>query len=160
MRVKEVMVGTPISCNTETNLASAVEMLWIRNCGMLPVVGNDGKVVGVVTDRDICIALGTRDQLPGEVTVGEVMSGKLFFCAPDDDVRSALDTMRREKVRRLPVVGNDGIIQGVLSMDDLVHLAGDRSRMAELTYEDVLNTFKAIYTLQSPRLVQSRSAAA
>lgn len=58
MKVKDVMVGTPASCTTETNLGAAVEVLWNQNCGILPVVNEEEKVIGVVTDRDMCIALG------------------------------------------------------------------------------------------------------
>ncbi len=58
------------------------------------IVGNDNKVAGDVTDRDICIALGTRNQAAGDVTVAEVMSGKMYSCAPEDQVQMALETMQ------------------------------------------------------------------
>jgi CBS domain-containing protein len=58
MKVKDAMMGTPYYCQLDTNLGSAAELMWIGNCGFLPVTGNDGKVVGVITDRDICVALG------------------------------------------------------------------------------------------------------
>ena len=64
MKVKDAMSKTPVFCRLETNLGSAVEMLWNHNCGMLPVVDAQRQVVGVITDRDIAIALGTRNQLP------------------------------------------------------------------------------------------------
>jgi CBS domain-containing protein len=67
--------------------------MWIGNCGFLPVSGNDGKIVGVITDRDICIALGTRNRLAGEVTAREVMTNRLFACSPDDDVHPAMQMM-------------------------------------------------------------------
>lgn len=63
MKVKEVMTATPYYCQPETNLVSATELMWNANCGFLPVEGADGKTVGVVTDRDICVALGTRNRL-------------------------------------------------------------------------------------------------
>ena len=77
MKVKEIMMGTPCYCHPETNLGSATELMWNANCGFLPVESADGKVVGVITDRDICIALGTRNRPAGEVTVAEVLTGKL-----------------------------------------------------------------------------------
>ena len=160
MKVKDVMVGTPVSCSSQTNLGAAVEMLWNRNCGILPVTDGDGKVHGVVTDRDICIALGTRNRLPGELTVGEVMTGKLFSCSPEDDIRTALTTMRSAKVRRLPVVASDGNLQGVLSMDDVVYHAGDGKKTAELSYEDVVRTFKGIYAPPLPDLFPAKTATA
>ena len=68
MKVKEVMTQSAVCCRPETNVGAAVELMWVRNCGMLPVVGNDRKLVGIVTDRDICIAMGTRNRLPAELT--------------------------------------------------------------------------------------------
>lgn len=160
MKVKEIMVGRPVTCSPDTNLGAAVELLWNRNCGFLPLVGSDGKLKGVVTDRDICIALGTQNRLPGEVCVGEVATGEIYSCAPEDDIHTALGTMRKERVRRLPVVDGDGALQGILSMDDIVfHVGAGRGR-AELSYEDVVSTFKAIYTPLAPRSVPAKSAAA
>jgi CBS domain-containing protein len=162
MKVRDVMMRTPASCSTDTNLAAAVEILWNRNCGFLPVVNAQGKVVGVVTDRDICIALGTRNRLAAEVQVGEVISGKLLACGPDDDVRTALATMAQEKVRRLPVIGNDGMLQGILSMDDAVlHAeAGRPGKAADLSDEDVAETLKKLYQPQVPELAHKKIAAA
>ena len=162
MKVRDVMMRTPASCSTDTNLAAAVEILWNRNCGFLPVVNAQGKVVGVATDRDICIALGTRNRLPGEITVGEVISGKLFACAPDDDVHTALATMAQEKVRRLPVIGSDGMLQGILSMDDAV-LHAEASlpgKAVELSDEEVALTLRRLYQPKVPELVQKKIAVA
>ena len=78
MKVKEVMMGTPCTCRRETNLGEAAELMWKGNCGFLPVTGDDNTVCGVITDRDICISLGTRNKLAGEVTVGEVTEAKLY----------------------------------------------------------------------------------
>ena len=162
MKVRDVMMRTPASCSTDANLAAAVEILWNRNCGFLPVVNVQGKVVGVATDRDICIALGTRNRLPGEITVGEVISGKLFACAPDDDVHTALATMAQEKVRRLPVIGSDGMLQGILSMDDAV-LHAEASlpgKAVELSDEEVALTLRRLYQPKVPELVQKKIAVA
>jgi CBS domain-containing protein len=132
---------------------------WERNVGMLPVVGNDGKLVGVVTDRDICIAMGTRNRLPGELTVGEIAVSKVFTCKPDDDVHEALGVMGRHQVRRLPVVNDQGIPQGILSMDDLVvHSEMGKLRGAcELASEEVTSVLKKVYRLKYP-LVRSEAA--
>jgi CBS domain-containing protein len=161
MRVKEAMTGTPYYCQLDTNLGSAVELMWAGNCGFLPVMGPKGKIVGVVTDRDICIALGTRNRLPGDVTVGEVMSGRLFACSPDDDVHIALQLMKEGGVRRLPVVAGNGSLVGVISMDDLLVRAetpGIGSR-PELSIEEVVRTYRAIDQHRTPQIVLARGAA-
>ena len=160
MRVGEIMTKPPAFCSPQTNLAAAVEILWNNNCGILPVVDSQEQVVGLVTDRDMCVALGTRNRLPSEVTVEEVTSGKIVACRPEDDVQSALGTMAEAKVRRLPVVDAAGRLQGMLSMDDVV-LRTDTTgikRDAGLSSQDIVNTLRRIYT--PPRLTEQKKAAA
>ena len=156
MRVKDVMARTPAYCGPETNLAAAVEILWNRNCGILPIVNSQGKVVGVVTDRDICIALGTRNRLPGEITVAEVPSRKLTSCGPEEEIHAALARMAEAKVRRLPVVNAEGKLEGILSMDDVVlHArAGTPGSPAELSAEDIANALKKLYGPQLPEVAR------
>ena len=148
MKVKDVMTGTPASCRFETNLAAAVEVLWNQNSGIQPLCDQDGKVRTVVTDRDISIALGTRNRRAAEVTVGEVASGRLFSCGPEDEVHAALATMAREKVRRLPVLTSEGKLAGVLSMDDLVLHSEARSaaRTPELSHDEIAESLKRLYS--------------
>ncbi|HEX5228736.1 MAG TPA: CBS domain-containing protein, partial [Bryobacteraceae bacterium] len=112
-------------------------------CGALPVVEN-GRAVGMITDRDIAIALGTRNAKAGETFVREVALPKVFFCLPQDDIHSALNTMRAQQVRRLPVVDNEGALVGILSLDDIVLFAEEKPA-SELTYTDVIDTMKSIY---------------
>ena len=162
MRVSAIMTTTPAACSSKANLGTAIEMLWSRNCGMLPVVSDEGKVIGVVTDRDLCVALGTRNRLAGEISVGEIVSGKLFACKPDDDVRVALSTMGREKVRRLAVINKEGRLEGVLSMDDVVTHCEPRGfgKTPELSYEDVVDTLKKVYETQFPVVMRGKVAVA
>lgn len=155
MKVNEVMTAAPCYCQVETNLGSATELLWNANCGFLPVERADGTVAGVVTDRDICIALGTRNQLPGDVTVSEVMSGKLYSCAPEDDIHIALQTMKEGKARRLPVIAKNGTLAGVVSMDDIM-LRAEPARFGkepELSTDEVVRTYRAIAQRQIARAV-------
>lgn len=159
MKVKEIMTQAAVCCGPETNLGRAVELLWERNVGMLPVVSNDGKLIGIVTDRDLCIAMGTRNRLPGDLTVGEVAVRKVFTCKPDDDVHEALGIMSTKQIRRLPVVNNDGVPQGILSMDDLVvHSEVGKLRGAcELSSEEVTQSLKKVYGLKY-QVVRTKAA--
>jgi CBS domain-containing protein len=161
MKVKDVMMGTPASCTAETNLGAAVEILWNRSCGILPIVNAQQKVVGVVTDRDMCIALGTRNRLAGEIAVGQVTSGKVFACKPDDEVRGALAMMAQAKVRRLPVINYDGKLEGILSMDDVVAHSEARipGKTSELSHDDVVDTLKKLYRPELPEVAQQKTAA-
>jgi CBS domain-containing protein len=120
--------------------------MWDYDCGAAPVVDGGNQVIGMITDRDIAIAASTKGRLATEITVGEVMSGNVYACAADEDAKSALDTMRRKRVRRLPVIDNDGKLVGILSINDIVLRAEEtRGRQTpEISYDDVVNTFKAL----------------
>ena len=146
MRVGDVMSRPVAFCHPQTNLAEAAAMMWDHNCGALPVVSGGGKLTGIVTDRDICIALGTRNQRACEVTVGDVSSSQARSCGLDDDIPAALRIMSEARVRRLPVVDSAGILQGIFSLNDLVlwaqHLNG--ANRPGVSYEDIVNTLVAI----------------
>jgi CBS domain-containing protein len=141
MKVRDIMTAEPKCCEPDTNLATATELMWKADCGALPVV-HDGKLAGIITDRDICIALGTRNRPAAEIAVRDVASRKLQTCTIDDDVSAAIATMRRAKVHRLPVVSGGGKLEGILALNDLV-LAARRKRF-DIDYDEVMNTLKAI----------------
>jgi len=121
--------------------------LWVNNCGISPVVGNNGKLEGVVTDRDICIAMGTRNSLAGDLTVAEIAIKNVITCKPEDEIHEALHTMAEKHVRRLPVVDNVGVPQGILSMDDII-THGDLNKWqgcCELSAEEIIRALKRLY---------------
>jgi CBS domain-containing protein len=161
MKVKDAMTGSPVYCTAKTNLGEAAALMWSRDCGILPVVDGERRVIGVVTDRDMFLALGTRSRLAGEVIVAEVAPAKPILCSSADEIHTALNTMARHKVRRLPVVDDKGRLEGILSMDDLVAHATARAHghPADLTYDDVVLALKKIYETRSPVIIY-RSAAA
>jgi len=160
MKVKDVMTGSPVYCTARTNLGEAAALMWSRDCGILPVVDAERIVIGVVTDRDMFLALATRNRLAGELTVGEVAPAKPFLCDSEDEIHSALDTMSREKVRRLPVVNSEGQLEGVLSMDDLVVHATARpsAGASALSFGEVIQALKKIYETRSPVTVYRAAA--
>ena len=142
MKVQDIMVQDARSCRPETNLAEASFLMWENDCGALPVLEAGGKVVGMITDRDIAIAVGTRNQVPSEITVYEVKPNprELYTCAPEDDIHAALKTMREQGVRRLPVV-NSGQLRGILCLNEI---ALNASKRGDISYEDVVDTLKAV----------------
>ena len=141
MKIKDIMTREPAICSRGTNLAAAAKLMLDADCGILPVVDDESKLVGVVTDRDMYIALATRNRLASQVTVGEVARTTVFTCAPDDDVESALQAMRQHRVRRLPVAGFGGAVAGIVSMNDIVLAAGARKPVRN---EAVVETMQAI----------------
>lgn len=144
MKVREVMTNNPAFCGPESTLEEASFLMRKHNCGFLPVVGDGGNVIGVITDRDMCIALGTRNRKPSDVRAWDVMPHKLFTCMEGDDVHCALKTLRGARIRRLPVIDRDGSLVGVLSIDDIVLKAREHLVRKDISYADVENTYKAI----------------
>jgi len=143
MQVREIMTQD-VSCGSPlTNAAEAAEVMWTKNCGSLPVVADGGRVVGMVTDRGLFIALGTQNRRPDELPVGEIMRTNPSVCTLDDDVRHALKTMAQEKIHRLPVVDGAGVLKGILSIDDVL------ARTDSAFKDDVMRTLKAFCGHQS-----------
>ena len=120
MKVKDVMTMPVATCRPGTNLAEAGALMWENDCGVLPVVDAAGELAGVVTDRDMFIALGTRNVAPSALTVAELLCGQTLTCRSSDSIQRALMIMREGKVRRLPVVDEAGAPEGIVSMDDIV----------------------------------------
>ena len=127
MKVRDLMSGDVRTCRPETSLAEAVRHMREGDCGVLPVVNDEGRVTGVITDRDICIALATRGRSADRIAVREVAQGHVNTCLRDDDATVALLAMKAHKVRRLPVVDAEGHVQGMLSLNDVVTHAGSAS---------------------------------
>lgn len=101
------------------------------------------KLIGVITDRDVSLAVATKVRSPEELPVRDVMTKKVYTCAPDDDARTALTLMKNHAVRRVPVVRADGRLAGLISIDDLV-LRADSHKGAAVSNENVLDAFKSI----------------
>ena len=147
MIVKEVMNHEVTTCSPETTLESAALMMWNGDCGTVAVVDDEKKVIGIITDRDICMAVALQHKAASEIQVQEIMSSHLFTCQPDNDIMNALKTMSFQKVRRLPVTNDNGQVEGIISIEDLIARA-ERGRrgiqVPELSYDDTMTTLKAI----------------
>jgi CBS domain-containing protein len=144
MKVQDVMTKDVQTCRPETNLADAAMRMWRNDCGVLPVVADGEKVVGMITDRDICMAAATKHRDTTTIRVGEVTSGKVFGCPPDVDIHEALKIMREKQVRRVPIIrAEDGKLAGILSLNN-VALMEQGGTKAELSAEDVEQTMRAI----------------
>jgi len=146
MKVAEVMTRNVQSCTPETNLAAAAMQMWNGDCGVLPVVDNDDRVLGMITDRDICIAAATNHQDIAGIRVGEVTTGEVQSCTPETSLRDALRIFEQARVRRLPVVDEDKKLLGILSLSDIVVLAreGLDKKATDVSSADLAHTFKVI----------------
>jgi CBS domain-containing protein len=150
MKVENVMSRDVVSCGPDEALGQAAMRMWNADCGMLPVMWG-GRLIGVVTDRDICMGLALEGARPSERRVREVMSKEVCSCIPDDDLGDALETMASRRVRRLPVVDGDELV-GVVSMNDIVVHAEERGHPPT---RQILSTLRAICMPQAKAKVAS-----
>lgn len=144
MKVKEVMTKEVKTCAPETDLAAVAKLMWMRNCGVLPVVGERRQVVGMITDRDICIATGCRRRDPATILVREVITWKVYSCSPEADLCEALQIMQRKQVRRLPVIDSAGKLCGVLSMNEVALKVRPDAKAPDPGAQEILATLKSI----------------
>jgi CBS domain-containing protein len=143
MTAKDLMRSDVKSCGADMDLAAVAKIMWDCDCGTVPVVNEERKVIGMITDRDICIAAATRSTAPANLRVRDVMAGQVYTCSPEDDVRTVLNTMKQRRVRRLPVVDQQQRLVGIISTNDLVARAECRSG-ADVPGEEFLATLRAI----------------
>ncbi|MEW1636508.1 CBS domain-containing protein [Streptomyces sp. NPDC093801] len=118
-RVREVMTGNPVTVEKATSLAEAARVMRDADIGDVLVV-DEGRLRGILTDRDLVVRAMADDRDPGETTVQAVCSTDPVTVRPDDGVDQAIALMRRKALRRLPVVTGEGELVGVLSLGDLV----------------------------------------
>jgi CBS domain-containing protein len=140
------MRKVPRHATARESLASAGRTMAEAGVGVLPVIDDDHRVIGVVTDRDVCCALAREDRRPSELRVSDVASAPPHTCQASDDLSAALATMRAFAVRRLPVVDALGGLDGILSLDEVV-LAAHRLSGGQLDsplHSEVIETLQAI----------------
>jgi CBS domain-containing protein len=162
MKVLDIMRSEARVCGLETTLEAAGKTMAEAGCGFLPVLTSNGQVVGAITDRDMCLALVRSDRKPSEVEVQEVFSGELYTCRAEDEIAEALETMRAFGVRRLPVVDDQQLLEGILSLDDVILEAralGPESYQGPF-YSDVARTLKGICGRSLPASLAAAQAAA
>jgi CBS domain-containing protein len=128
VKVQDVMTSPAHSCTPGETLVGAARAMWDYSCGALPVLDSEGRPAGMITDRDICMALARKNRFPGDIRVREVMSPHPFVCHPGDGAESALATMAKRQVRRLPVVDAQGRLVGIVSVNDVLARAGSPRR--------------------------------
>lgn len=123
MRVEDVMSTQVRTCRPQDTLEAAARLLWDRDCGSVPIVDESSRVVGILTDRDICMAAYFHGQPLYTIPVSEVMTREVFTCKADDLLPQAVKILQERQVRRLPVVDPEGRLVGLLSLADLAQEA-------------------------------------
>ncbi|HEY6558528.1 MAG TPA: CBS domain-containing protein [Polyangiaceae bacterium] len=160
MRVSELMtkVVACVRCNDPCGVAA--KLMWDCDCGAVPVVDEGERVVGMITDRDICMAAWSRDSAPSAIRTGDVMSRQLYFCSPGDGVGLAENLMRSHQIRRIPVLDGERRLAGILSLADIARAGGradPRSTGSEVAPMQVASTLANICQPAPVRIVNAAS---
>ena len=146
MNVSDLMTSAVKSCGTNDNLQRAAQLMWENDCGIIPVVDGDGRVAGMISDRDICMAAYTHGQTLWQLPVSDAMAKQVHGVRENDPLEVVEALMRRVRVRRVPVLDGNGRLKGILSMNDLArHAHRSAGRKANgLSGGSIVQTLAAI----------------
>ena len=145
--IVDLMTRDVRTCTDDDALDVAARLLWESDCGCLPVVsrGEPPHVVGMLTDRDICMAAYTTGARLAEIRVSQARSRQAWCCPSTATVEDALAIMRLRRVNRLPVVDAEGRLVGLLSLSDVATRGPRPSSWLPLRSDDPIGTtFAAI----------------
>ncbi len=161
MNVGQLMTQNIRACRLEDTLDIAAQIMWDNDCGCVPVIDAHRRVVGMLTDRDICMAAYTQGGSLRMLRVSSAMSKKVYSCKPEDTLAAAEELMRANLIRRLPVTDAEGHLVGIISLNDIAREAqSERTRAKkEITIDEVGLTLAAICSPRLPRAVATAAAA-
>jgi len=155
IRIADIMSQEVYSCRPEDNLRQAAEMMRDHDCGCLPVIDARDELVGMITDRDICMCAATRGEPLQSLQVSDAITWQAFSCKPQDEVESVEEMLGGHQIRRLPVLDDNGRLKGMVSLADIARAtAMSRGRGASAQRQAVAMTMAAI---SSPRLEPLRA---
>jgi len=137
----EVMTKHPVCCLPLDSVAKAAELMKSRNIGSIPVIENEQtrKLVGIVTDRDLALTIVAEGRDAKSTNVDAVMTYKVVSCLADDDLQKALDSMAKQKLRRIPIVDHDNRIVGIITQADVATRIDQPEKTAKMVKEISLN---------------------
>ncbi|MCX5747409.1 MAG: CBS domain-containing protein [Proteobacteria bacterium] len=147
MKVEHLMSSPATTCNANDTLETAAGLMWDHDCGALPVVREeDGKLTGMITDRDICMAGYTQGRPLGDLLVNSAMATHVVAVKPDQGIAELEQLMIKHQLRRLPVVDRDGKPIGMISLGDLARESALPSTRMTNAMPSVARTLAAIAT--------------
>ncbi len=124
MQVRDIMTENPACCSADSSIQEAAQMMVDCDCGEIPVVDDQDRPVGVITDRDICCR-AVAEGLDCETSVGDIMSSPAVCVSPQDSVEDCCQLMDENQIRRVPVVDEAGVCCGIVSQADIAQVVED-----------------------------------
>ena len=129
MKAQSIMTSSPCCCTSTDSVVAVARLMRDNDCGAVPVVDH-GRIVGIVTDRDLAVR-ALADGMDGSTKVADVMTASPCCCAPDDDLRKVEKIMVDNQIRRVPVVDASGACIGIIAQADIARAAADGQRVSE-----------------------------
>lgn len=134
-RVRDIMTSDPVCVRPEDSVIAAAQLMRSQHIGPIPVIDHQGRLVGIVTDRDLAIKVVAEGRSPGETKVTDVMSSQPYTRAPNDDVEQVIQTMEEHQVRRVPIVDEECCLVGIVSQADVATRMHQPAKVAEAVEE-------------------------
>jgi CBS domain-containing protein len=156
MNVDELMTREVHTCSATDSLDTAARLMWEHDCGCAPVLDADGRLTGIITDRDIAMAAFHQGRTLSQIAVSGAMSKLVHACQPDDAIEDAEGIMRMQRIRRLPVIDEHGRLVGILSLNDVARgMAGKAAAGRSKAAAEVAQTLAAICEPRRPHATAS-----
>jgi CBS domain-containing protein len=157
MRIKHVMTKDPHCCLPSDSAMKAAAIMREEHAGVVPVIesAENRRIVGVVTDRDLCMNVVAEGRDPNQTTVEECMTTTVVTCSSNDSVEKATELMRENQIRRVPVVNEACELQGIVSLGDVV----ERATIKSTQTHETLKSVSAPTPVPSKPRAESRKAA-
>jgi len=152
MKIDEIMTRNVRGIAPDDTLGTAAQIMWENDCGAVPVVEADGRLVGIVTDRDICMAAQLQGAPLHDSRVSSAMARDVKTCSPRDTPVTVQAIMQQNKIRRVPVVDDQGRLVGIVTLGDLAYLVSRNPDGGDgMTWTAVAHTLAAV---SQPRIMR------
>jgi CBS-domain-containing membrane protein len=146
MKVDDIMTRDVRSCSPDESLGSAAQIMWEMDCGAVPVVDSERRVIGMITDRDICMASHLQGVILSDASVASAMARDIKCCGPHDSPATVQALMQQHKIRRVPVIDAQRRLIGIVTLADLAYIMGSSQTLGGdgMTWSAVGHTLAAV----------------
>jgi CBS domain-containing protein len=144
MNIQDIMVTDVVTCTPGDNLESVALKMLEEDVGVIPVVDDERRPVGMVTDRDICLESARHHKAPFVMHVADLKLNPVVTCKPEDDVGETISKMRTGQVRRLPVIDNGGELRGMVAIGDLIAKARAGGKDWAIAPEEIVSMLDSL----------------
>ena len=162
MKVEQLMTSDVKSCREYNTLNTAAQVMWDHDIGCVPIVDQENRVVGMLTDRDVCMSAYLQGAPLRAASVTGAMSKEVCLCRSDDDIASVERLMQEKQIHRVPVVDAEGRLAGIISLNDIAREASRESETKtprEVGDAEVTSTIASVCAPRH-RIIEATQAAA